>query len=416
MERYCYYNYYQHTHSLPTSSSHSFVIVDGNLVNVSTQQPQQQQQPIITQVSEQRQQSHYNEQPQKQQEQVVQGDRLSTFTNTSWQYGTGIGNELFDAISNHGRNPFGSTLHFVNNLDYNDSTTVTSRMNFGANGFLTSFSNGKSHEGLFDAQHDPLLQQQTFSVPSFLHNIYPNITANNNKSLKMKYRKVDTSSPTISSKQYNSNQQMPSDRRIKKKLQITQENVPNQISNDAQEIIQKLTRIEPESSGSMNTNMGKDFVFKRFTFEPNNNKFKFVNIEHQKEGINDGAWTKREHELFLLGLNRFGHGHWRDIAEFYVKTRTRTQVASHAQKYFAKQRRTLKKMRLNDTDMSYSLVPLPSNSLTMHHNLHTEQVMPIIDHLTTEEQIKQTELKVSPLYISEESKQIEKFLLEEEEH
>jgi hypothetical protein len=73
-------------------------------------------------------------------------------------------------------------------------------------------------------------------------------------------------------------------------------------------------------------------------------------------------------------------------------------------------------MRLYDTDMSYSLVPLPSNSLTMYHNSHTEQVMPVIDHLTTDEQIKQTELKVSPLHISEESKQIEKFLLEEEEH
>jgi hypothetical protein len=52
----------------------------------------------------------------------------------------------------------------------------------------------------------------------------------------------------------------------------------------------------------------------------------------------------------------------------------------------------------------------------MYHNSHTEQVMPVIDHLTTDEQIKQTELKVSPLHISEESKQIEKFLLEEEEH
>ncbi|EOA35600.1 hypothetical protein CARUB_v10020813mg [Capsella rubella] len=45
-------------------------------------------------------------------------------------------------------------------------------------------------------------------------------------------------------------------------------------------------------------------------------------------------WTEDEHRLFLAGLNKVGKGDWRGISRNYVKTRTPTQVASHAQKYF----------------------------------------------------------------------------------
>jgi SHAQKYF class myb-like DNA-binding protein len=38
--------------------------------------------------------------------------------------------------------------------------------------------------------------------------------------------------------------------------------------------------------------------------------------------------------LFLLGLKKFGKGDWRNISRNFVHTRTPTQVASHAQKYF----------------------------------------------------------------------------------
>jgi len=46
------------------------------------------------------------------------------------------------------------------------------------------------------------------------------------------------------------------------------------------------------------------------------------------------SWTAEEHKLFLLGLAQFGKGNWRSIANEAVLTRTPTQVASHAQKYF----------------------------------------------------------------------------------
>uniref|UniRef100_A0A7N0TSG1 Uncharacterized protein n=1 Tax=Kalanchoe fedtschenkoi TaxID=63787 RepID=A0A7N0TSG1_KALFE len=48
-------------------------------------------------------------------------------------------------------------------------------------------------------------------------------------------------------------------------------------------------------------------------------------------------WTEEEHRLFLIGLQQVGKGDWRGIARNFVKTRTPTQVASHAQKYFIRQ-------------------------------------------------------------------------------
>nr|KYP49343.1 Myb-like protein J [Cajanus cajan] len=52
---------------------------------------------------------------------------------------------------------------------------------------------------------------------------------------------------------------------------------------------------------------------------------------HRKRGV---PWTEQEHRLFLLGLQNVGKGDWRGISRNFVKTRTPTQVASHAQKYF----------------------------------------------------------------------------------
>ncbi|KAL5128975.1 Transcription factor DIVARICATA [Glycine soja] len=58
-------------------------------------------------------------------------------------------------------------------------------------------------------------------------------------------------------------------------------------------------------------------------------------IEHErKKGV---PWTEEEHKLFLLGLKKYGKGDWRNISRNFVITRTPTQVASHAQKYFIRQ-------------------------------------------------------------------------------
>ncbi|KAI7735301.1 hypothetical protein M8C21_023902 [Ambrosia artemisiifolia] len=56
--------------------------------------------------------------------------------------------------------------------------------------------------------------------------------------------------------------------------------------------------------------------------------------QERKKGV---PWTEEEHILFLLGLKKYGKGDWRNISRNYVVTRTPTQVASHAQKYFIRQ-------------------------------------------------------------------------------
>ncbi|KAK3033226.1 hypothetical protein RJ639_033106 [Escallonia herrerae] len=62
----------------------------------------------------------------------------------------------------------------------------------------------------------------------------------------------------------------------------------------------------------------------------------------RKKGV---PWTEDEHRSFLAGLKKLGKGDWRGISKQYVSTRTPTQVASHAQKYFIRMAATERKKR-----------------------------------------------------------------------
>jgi SHAQKYF class myb-like DNA-binding protein len=73
----------------------------------------------------------------------------------------------------------------------------------------------------------------------------------------------------------------------------------------------------------------------------------------RKKGV---PWTEEEHRLFLLGLQKLGKGDWRGISKHYVSSRSPTQVASHAQKYFIRQSNLHKRKRRSSL---FDLVPEP---------------------------------------------------------
>lgn len=65
-------------------------------------------------------------------------------------------------------------------------------------------------------------------------------------------------------------------------------------------------------------------------------------MDFQFSGV---PWTEDEHRMFLLGLQKLGKGDWRGIARNFVVSRTPTQVASHAQKYFIRQTNVSRRKR-----------------------------------------------------------------------
>ncbi|KAH9316429.1 hypothetical protein KI387_025056 [Taxus chinensis] len=88
--------------------------------------------------------------------------------------------------------------------------------------------------------------------------------------------------------------------------------------------------------------------------------------QERKKGV---PWTEEEHRMFLLGLHKYGKGDWKSISRNFVVSRTPTQVASHAQKYFIRCNSGHKDKRrssihditsVNNTDMRQSLGGHPS--------------------------------------------------------
>ncbi|XAR70486.1 hypothetical protein NMG60_11027346 [Bertholletia excelsa] len=86
----------------------------------------------------------------------------------------------------------------------------------------------------------------------------------------------------------------------------------------------------------------------------------------RKKGV---PWTEKEHRMFLLGLQKLGKGDWRGISRNYVISRTPTQVASHAQKYFIRQSNASRRKRRSSL---FDIVADESvNTPMVSHNLST---------------------------------------------
>lgn len=96
----------------------------------------------------------------------------------------------------------------------------------------------------------------------------------------------------------------------------------------------------------------------------------------RKRGV---PWTEEEHKLFLLGLQKVGKGDWRGISRNFVKTRTPTQVASHAQKYFLRRTNLHRRRRRSSLfDITTeSVAPLPMEEERLHQDGNTQPILPL---------------------------------------
>ncbi|KAL3513248.1 hypothetical protein ACH5RR_025965 [Cinchona calisaya] len=100
----------------------------------------------------------------------------------------------------------------------------------------------------------------------------------------------------------------------------------------------------------------------------------------RKKGV---TWSEEEHKLFLKGLEKIGKGDWKGISRNFVKTRTSTQVASHAQKYYSRKnkinpsRRRRRKSSIFDitTANTVSDTALPMEEKQSHDEDYTAQTV-----------------------------------------
>ncbi|XVE57056.1 hypothetical protein DITRI_Ditri04bG0061200 [Diplodiscus trichospermus] len=117
-----------------------------------------------------------------------------------------------------------------------------------------------------------------------------------------------------------------------------------------------------DNSKTNNKNKSDDKVTTGYAFADNAIPHSTRNRERKRVV----PWTEEEHILFLFGLQKVGKGDWRGISRNFVKRRTPTQVASHAQKHF------LRRSNLNRRRRSGKSNGRRASLSTREHNSATE--------------------------------------------
>ncbi|KAH0754240.1 hypothetical protein KY290_024510 [Solanum tuberosum] len=105
-----------------------------------------------------------------------------------------------------------------------------------------------------------------------------------------------------------------------------------------------------------------------------NRSFKLFGVTISTDDNEDSAsrnkgkrWSEDEHRAFLSGLEKLGSGNWTEIAKQFVPSRTKTQISSHAQKYFA-----WLKTKNDKAAKSTSTVELSSSTTSEKETLNEE--------------------------------------------
>ncbi|XAR71955.1 hypothetical protein NMG60_11018417 [Bertholletia excelsa] len=104
-----------------------------------------------------------------------------------------------------------------------------------------------------------------------------------------------------------------------------------ELEADVSDIEAGLVPIPGYLASSFTLEMGENRGFEALRKRPLGGR---SSDQERKKGI---PWTEDEHRRFLMGLQKHGKGDWRNISRNFVISKTPTQVASHAQKYFIRQ-------------------------------------------------------------------------------
>ncbi|OIV99577.1 hypothetical protein TanjilG_17387 [Lupinus angustifolius] len=89
-------------------------------------------------------------------------------------------------------------------------------------------------------------------------------------------------------------------------------------------------------------------------------------------------WSEEEHNLFIDGLRQYGRGKWKSISTNVLPSKTPSQIASHAQKYFLRQAASEKKRRSIHDDNNINNIN--NNKMMMiepNHNHNCHAIVPI---------------------------------------